>query len=246
MARSKKNRLVIQAFSIMGNLLNYEPIIGYGTSNPLGPTLYILAIQKKREKLPYVDVYLMRINPFFPKIAGWWSVNTDDVELMDDISDILHKLCTEKRYDTSCPTLLIPGDMYDLDYTRNMFAQLVLSRDGGYATAERCNRFLADAEERLSYEIKEVDFEEVLGKKYTVDEAKEPFWMVFEYFPQKRLSPSEAAQYVDLQMQLNCINSELRAFDKAYNLSIKFLDTVTPELPYEEFCKLFDAMFNEK
>lgn len=221
-----KKRVVISAFAGLGNISSYDLVLGYGIVNPFGPTLNLLAMdnswmERGRSK---TDVVLLQCHPFSPEILKRWQISTKKGDFSSEITRVIDDILL---IDSGCPTLLIPGVVLTKESCSQIFRRIVKDKRSGLHLYNQCSKFRANAFDRITEEVMAMLKED----------------------PPEPMGNDVAKEYVSMQMDKECMQSEMNAFWTAYDgaigYQIQMSTGIQVELSSEELRRALNALLSE-
>ncbi len=177
-----------------------------GIINPFGPTLKALAIEGKIASGSKLPIIYFSLNPFSQTVSEVGSVEVGDTWNLDQ--GMRQFFCLPFG---SCPTLLLPSPLIELEDIITLYASFLATFDDGRSVLKKVRQFPGDPWKRVSQEVREMG--SVIQDRQTGEgsETRQP-----------RLNKEEARELAEnLTSPDNCL-VELKAFLEAWKGSILF------------------------
>jgi len=204
----------------------FTTLFAIGIVNPMGPTMNALAadgLGPAGERQALLHIIL---NPFSQECYKVGSVNLGGT--WSPLRDLRAFFSLPFG---SCPTLLMPSALYSDECAQHVFVELLQSFDDGNETWHKLRHFPGDPWKRVKKEMERLpDF--IASSLKEIQTQEQP----------RRLTTTEAGEFVELQLDPKNLVEEFKAFMFAWEGSINFSGLGRAAMSKDRFLETFGRL----
>ena len=197
-----------------------------GIVNPMGPTLNAVVVRGFGPSNETQEILRIMLNPFSQTchVIGELA-SGEDWEPLQDLRPFFD------LPSGSCPTFLMPSALYSTEVAESLFAELLAKFHDGSRPLSFLRKYPGDPWARVQREMSGTTGLFDSMKRKLVGDAKP-----------RALTPIEAREFVQIQLQPKNLHAEFQAFMYAWKGSIDFTGMSKNAMSQDRFTKMFSRL----